>query len=266
MRGRRRNSGDRTTTVRPGARSASLVTPKTIVGLVAGAVALLVLFGGDIRRALVARFDPRISFEEREGEARGRADEERKSVNADAPIFEGEVYRTEGRLREASAVAVAASLAGVAGFAERRPARNVDELLTGVARRGLLPPGVEFVPERRLLVSEHSTLHLRFRPEPFAIEVLSLGRQRRDGPGLLVRVPDEPNDERRQNRGRYFYSLRLEDVTVPEAFANAAAVQAAGWQVDHMQARLPDGVNAQHLAAWTRAHQQVVNSATRPTR
>jgi len=138
---------------------------------------------------------------------------------------------------------------------ERRPVLRVDELLAEIGRRNLLPPGVEYVPERKLLVSEHSTIFLRFRPDPFGVEVLSLGRERMDGAGLLVRVPDETdNSQIRQSpsRQRYFYSFRLENITVPEAFVNASAVRAAGWQTDYFDARLPDNADAEQLAAWTR--------------
>ena len=226
-------------------------TPKRVVGVVATCAVLLLLYGGDIRRALTGHYNPRISFE-RGARASGAGAPRRASEPApQGAVFDGEVYRTEGRLREASAVAIAASLSGVARGVERRPVLSVDELLDEIVRRGLLPPGVELVRERNLLVSERSTIHLRFRPEPFGVEVISLGRERADGPGLLLRVPDD--DTSPQNtRQRYFYSFRLENVTVPEAFAGASAVQAAGWQIDYLNAQFPEGADAEQLAAWTR--------------
>jgi hypothetical protein len=229
------------------------MTPKRVVGLVATVVVLLLLYGGEIRRALTGHYNPRISFENgaraSDRRARGRA----AQSSTQAAVFDGEVYRTEGRLREASAVVVAATLSGIGRITERSPVRTVDELLEEIVRRGLLPPGVEFVPERTLLVSNHSTIHVRFRTEPFGVEVVSLGRERADGPGLLLRVPDESAASKNALQ-RYFYSFRLEKISVPEAFANASAVESAGWQVDYLDAQLPEGVNAEHLAAW--AHEQ----------
>ena len=226
--------------------------PKQVVGLVATGVVLLLLYGGDIRRALTGHYNPRISFE-RNAQARAkRAARRANESSSQAAVFDGEVYRTEGRLREASAVVIAATLSGVARSTERRSVTTVDELLEEIAARGLLPPGVELVRERHLLVSEHSTIHVRFRPDPFGVEVISLGRERADGPGLLLRVPDE-NVTSQAGRQRYFYSFRLENITVPEAFANASAVEAAGWQIDYVDAQLPVGANAEQLAAW--AHQ-----------
>lgn len=230
------------------------LTPKMVVGSVASMVVLLLLFGGDIRRALVGGYNPRISFA-RGGEPSGGRSARRVNENAAqaAPVFDGEVYRTEGRLREASAIAIAATLSGIAGSAERHPVRSVDELLAGISNRHLLPPGVEFVPERKLFISEHSTIYLRFRPDPFGVEVLSLGRERLDGAGLLVRVPDDAGTQQNA-RQRYFYSFRLENITVPEAFAPTGGVLAAGWQADYFDAQLPDGTNTEQLAQWT--HEQ----------
>jgi hypothetical protein len=225
--------------------------PKQVVGLVATGVVLLLLYGGDIRRALTGHYNPRISFERNVQARARRAARRANESSSQEAVFDGEVYRTEGRLREASAVVIAASLSGVARSTERRPVSTVDELLEEIAARGLLPPGVELVRERHLLVSEHSTIHIRFRPDPFGIEVVSLGRERADGPGLLLRVPDE-NAASQAGRQRYFYSFRLENITVPEAFANASAVEAAGWQIDYVDAQLPEGANAEQLAAWTR--------------
>jgi hypothetical protein len=228
--------------------------PKHVVGLVATGVVLLLLYGPEIRRALTGHYNPRISFEQGARASTRRSSRRANESSSQAAIFDGEVYRTEGRLREASAVLIAATLSGIARSTERRPVRTVDELLEEVAARGLLPPGVELVRERRLLVSEHSTIHVRFRPDPVGVEVVSLGRERADGPGLLLRVPDE-NTASQAGRQRYFYSFRLENITVPEAFANASAVQAAGWQVDYVDARLPEGATPEQLAEWARRQQ-----------
>lgn len=228
------------------------LTPKMVVGTVASLIAFVVLFGGDIRRVLVGHYNPRISFE-RGARASNDRSVRRAEAAQSAPVFEGEVYRTEGRLREASAVAIAASLSGIARAVERRPVRSVDELFAEIINRRLLPPGVEFVPERKLFVSAHSTLYLRLRPDPFGVEILSLGRERLDGAGLLVRLPDETSNQT-ERRQRYFYSFRLENVTVLEAFTPASSVLAAGWQGDYFDAQLPAGANAQQLAQWTREH------------
>ncbi len=227
-------------------------SPMLVVGLVAASVGLLLLFGNDLKRFLSDRLDPRISFQQ--GERRGaQAGESQNKQPPSTVVFDGEVYRTEGRLREASAVAIAASLTGVASASDGRPVRDVAELLKGIKERGLLPPGVEFLPDRNLLVSEHSTIHVRLRPQPFAVEVLSLGRERLDGAALLLRVPDEQQNPKQP--ARYFYSLRLEDTQVPEPFVNASAVLSCGWQADTLRPELPEGVKPEQLTAWAGSQQ-----------
>lgn len=61
------------------------------------------------------------------------------------------------------------------------------------------------------------------------------------------------------------YSFRLENITVPEAFAKAEAVEAAGWQIDYVEAQLPEGANPEQLDEWTRSLPQSV-TATENTR
>lgn len=222
-------------------------SPMFVMGLVAASVGLLLLFGNDLKRFFSDRLDSRISFEP-SGRRGARAGEAQNKQPASPVIFDGEVYRTEGRLREAGAVAIAASLTGAASASDGRPVRDVAELLKGIKARGLLPPGVEFVPDRNLLVSEHSAIHVRLRPRPFAVEVLSLGRERLDGAALILRVPDERRDLRQP--ARYFYSLRLEDIKVPEPFVNASMVLACGWQTDSIRPELPRGAKAGQLTAW----------------
>lgn len=227
-------------------------SPMRVMGLVALSVGLLLLFSNDLKRFFSDRLNPRISFQQ--GSRHGAQAVESQNKQPTSPvIFDGEVYRTEGRLREASAVAIAASLTGVASASEGRPVRDVAELLKGIKVRGLLPPGVEFIPDRNLLVSEHSTIHVRLRLQPFSVEVLSLGRERLDGAALIVRVPDEQQNPKQPTR--YFYSLRLNDIKVPEPFVNASMVLACGWQMDTIRPELPEGAKPEQLAAWADSQQ-----------
>lgn len=229
------------------------MSPIFIVGTVATGMMLLLLGGGYIRRAFVTRLDPRISIEE--GGAGGRSAREGKRAKTDAsssPVFDGEVYRTESRLRETGALAIAASLYGVRTIAEHRPARTVNELLAGVAARGLMPPGLNLVPNESAVASQYGTLYVRFRPQPFAVEVLSMPRERTDGPCLLLRVPDTDESSHSRERVRYFQATRLDGVRVPPPFALASEIQSLGWTVEKMRASQPNDMDAQRLAAWVR--------------
>jgi hypothetical protein len=96
------------------------LSPSSVVGLVAVLVGLLLLFGNDLKRFFSDRLDSRISFQQgrRRGTQPGDGQNKKPTTSV---IFDGEVYRTEGRLREASAVAIAASLTNVASASEGRP-------------------------------------------------------------------------------------------------------------------------------------------------
>jgi hypothetical protein len=223
-------------------------SPMFVEGTVAAFLGLLLLTAPALKRFFSDHLTPRISFDQ--GRARRESDGVTQSQKPTTTmIFDGEVYRTEGRLREASAVAIAATLSGVASLTERRPIHNVSELLQDIARRGLLPPGVELAPDRNLLVSEHSRVHVRLRAEPFAVEILSIGRERLDGAALLLRVPD--GLQNKNEPARYFYSLKLEDVRVPDPFAIPSAVLACGWQMGTIRPSTPtEGASEAQLTAW----------------
>src|SRR5215210_7071563 len=97
-------------------------TPMFVVGTVAVLFGLLLLTAPAVKHFFTDRFSPRISFEQGQAPHQGDGAAKRPKPTA-TTIFDGEVYRTEGRLREASAVAIAATLSGVASLAERRPVR-----------------------------------------------------------------------------------------------------------------------------------------------
>jgi hypothetical protein len=145
------------------------------------------------------------------------------------PVLEGEVPFTADRLREAAAVSVAGGLYAATERMGGRRIAGVVELLTGMTRAGLLPPGLKFAEQQPgVLVSERGTLYVRYRPEPLGIEVVSVGSKRTDGPMMLLRVPDE-------SEGVYYRALRLDGVPVPAPFVPAAEVVAQGWTREELR-------------------------------
>ncbi len=219
----------------------------------AATVLLLVLFGGGhIRRAFVERLNPRITVEARSPSERSRNERGERTAPASGAIFDGEVYRTEARLRETGALAIATSLYGIRAIAERRPVGSVGELLNGVTERNLVPPGLTLLPDQAAFASAHATLHVHFRPQPFGVEILSVPRTRADGACLLVRVPDIDGERAAgaDTRVRFYQAMRLEGVRLPQPFALPSEIQAHGWSVETMRATLPSDANPQQLATW----------------
>ncbi len=116
-----------------------------------------------------------------------------------------EVPRTAERLRDLTAVAIASMTYVVEGTLGGRPPRNVDQIINGIVWRDLIPR--EWVTSQRgVLQMPNGTVHLRYSLTSLSMEVLSIPRDRSDGPALLIRLPDSENTT---VGPRYFESMQL---------------------------------------------------------
>lgn len=160
-----------------------------------------------------------------------------------------EVPRTAERLRDATAVAIASMTYVVEGTLGGRPPGNVDQIINGVVRRDLIPR--EWVtPHSGVLQMPNGTVHLRYSPASLSVEVLSIPRDRSDGPALLIRLPDSENTT---VGPRYFESMQLDGIVYPSPFAPLPIVISAGWQQRQFkQTQLPDAERAQ-LEQWPKS-------------
>lgn len=135
--------------------------------------------------------------------------------------------RLAERVTEAEGLALGLVLVA-AETAMRRRALPADAgaLASGLT---LLPPGVSADPSRPgVFVSRTSELAIRYRHDPFAIEVVSLGRTgvERDGEMVLVCVRgDEPE----------LYIALESGATVPRPFAGEGELEAAGFKRESMR-------------------------------
>jgi hypothetical protein len=166
--------------------------------------------------------DPTVSIER--GQSAGPS--ETASVAGDSNLpDDGEVYRTADRLREASALALAAALRAASAQAEGHTIYSAAHLIDEIRSAGLLPPRV--TADRSMgLRADRSRLLLRYRPKPLAIEVLSFPNSREDGPALMVRIPSLSSDG---DRVSVFIAERLGEAVVPEQFASVSDCLRAGW-------------------------------------
>ena len=209
------------------------ISPLTVVCamaiLVVASSAIVNHFLGKSTRAI----DPRVTMEG------GRSVEEKELKDKElrrrvvVTAMDGEVARTADRAGEAQAVAIATSLYAASEQIKGRTLRTADDLLAGVAAQNLLPPGLTLAQGEGVIASAHSNMFVRYRPVPLAIEVLALGREARDGPALLVRVPD---DNAKDGGAGLFMATRIRDVKIPPAFAPASEVISAGWSLEPMRA------------------------------
>lgn len=209
----------------------------------AGALVLAVLLANYLAHRNVPSVDPTVSIESAQNN--DSSSSRVANVTPNLPD-DGEVYRTAERLREASAVALAAGLYVAGEQVNRRYPQSVDSVIAGFRSAGLLPPGIT-VDARAMLLSPFSTELLRFRSDPLAIEVIDVPHSREDGPALMVRIPGSGTDG---ERGSVFIADRLGDIDLPSPFASISDCVRAGW-IDQPinQAETPQE-QQQQLRAW----------------
>jgi hypothetical protein len=147
----------------------------------------------------------------------------------DPPTFrwpDSEVPRTAERLRDVTAVAIAASTYVAEGTMTGRTPHDAQEIALGIAKRQLIPP--EWLTSQSgVLQTAHGTLHVRYSPGTLSVEVISMPASRADGPAILIRIPD---DENTTVGPRYFESMNVDGILYPNPFAPIPEVITAGWQ------------------------------------
>jgi hypothetical protein len=101
----------------------------------------------------------------------------------------GEVPRTAERLRDITAVAIAAATCLVEESLHGRAPREADEIITRVDQRKLIASEWR-TDEPGVLRTPHDTIHLRYSPRNLTVELISVPNERIDGPAILIRIPD----------------------------------------------------------------------------
>jgi hypothetical protein len=215
---------------------------RTPLLIATAALLLIVMLAKYLSTRYIASVDPTVSIE------RAQNDDTSNQRNATAPNLpdDGEVYRTAERLREASAVALAAGLYVAGEQVNRRYAQSPDSVIAGLRSAGLLPPGIT-VDGRAMLLSPFGRLLLRFRSEPMAIEVIDLPQTRQDGPAIMVRIPGSGPDG---EQGSVFIADRLGDIDLPSPFASISDCVRAGWIDQPINQTDTPQEQQQQLRAW----------------
>lgn len=161
-----------------------------------------------------------------------------------------EVPRTAERLRDVTAVAIAAMTYVVESELSGHVARNTAEIITGIVKRGLIPsewltdqPGVLQMP--------NGSVCLRYSRASLSVELISVPKERTDGPAILIRLPDSENVG---VGARYFESMQVDGIIYPEPFAPIPAIIASGWQPRlFKQTQIAETERAQ-LEQWARSN------------
>jgi hypothetical protein len=158
----------------------------------------------------------------------------------DPPTYrwpDSEVPRTAERLRDVTAVAIAASTYVAEGTMTGRTPHDAGEITAGIAKRQLIP--LDWLTNQSgVLQTAHGTLHVRYSPSTLSVEVISMPSDRSDGPAMLIRIPD---DENTGVGPRYFESTQVDAITYPSPFASIPEVISTGWRGRaYRQTQLPN--------------------------
>lgn len=214
-----------------------------LVSVLGGAFFMLVVVPLVLHRqqsAKMATVDPQVTI----GDG-GSESSERTSV----PKYrwpDSEVPRTAERLRDVTAVAIAASTTVVDYAMHGRVPINADAILKEITARGFLP--VEWLTDQPgVLQMAHSTVQLRYSSKDLTVECLSVPKERTDGPAILIRLPDAENSS---VGSRYFESMQVDGINYPAPFTPVSQIIASGWQPrPFKQTQIPDEQRAQ-LEQW----------------
>lgn len=210
-----------------------------VISVVGGAFLVLVLLPLILQRgksASMATVDPEVMI----GDAGSRLSPPPFTPSYRLP--DSEVPRTAERLRDVTAVGVAAVTYVMEGAIREHPPHDISEIVAAIVERQLIP--AEWVTNQPgVLQMQHSTVYLRYSPDYVQIEVVSVPKERQDGPGILIRIPDPENPSA---SARYFESLHLDGIIYPSPFAPIAEIVTAGWQPRlFQQTQFPDDQRAQ---------------------
>ena len=214
--------------LKPKHRAVILQHPKLTTLLIAGPATIVVVAALVTSHFRSRAIDPRVTVELGEV-ANGTLAPAGRTVIA--TTIDGEVARTAERIGEATALTLSVSLYAASEQIRGCAPRGAKDLLSGLAARNLLPPGLALTRVEGNLVSTYGNIWVRYRPEPLGVEVISVGRKLSDGPALIVRTPDELSEK---GEAKLYVAGSLSAVIIPAPFSPAAEVIALGWSPEFL--------------------------------
>jgi hypothetical protein len=221
---------------------ASVVTATTLCVILLVIVSTLISAHRNRINARVEIADPMIES----------SDAQAKKVSATFNIPDGEVERTAVRVREASALVMGLTLTAVNEALARRLPQNVETLIGIFVEQNLLPPGIRFHNQKGILESDHATIYVRYRPEPLAIEIVSIGRAEQDGPPIIARIVTGVDDN---SGAALFIAKQIKDSSIPAPFLAIAQVAAMNWSVEPLREPALSPKEIEQVNAWLQSRE-----------
>lgn len=163
----------------------------------------------------------------------------------------GEVERMAVRVREVAGLVYGLTLLAVTEQMHNRRIGNVQALLQLLAQRNLLPPGMQPQPTAGALTTERATLYVRYRPQPFGLEVVSVGSEPLDGPAVIARLTANGDE---QTGALLLIAKQNTGVALPAPFAPLDQVVALGWQIEPLRERASTPNESDQLRQWAKQY------------
>lgn len=163
-----------------------------------------------------------------------------KQTNVSLP--EGEVARMASRVREVSALVMGLTLLAVNEAITQHPVRSAEELTERFITRGLLPPTIRPSNARAILESDSAVLYVRYRSEPLALEIISLGRETGDGAPIIGRIITGSEEN-----AALFIARKTVNASLPAPFLPAARIVAMNWSAEPWRERTFTPQELEHL-------------------
>ena len=220
-----------------------------VAALVIGCFAVARLRGPDVVEAhIILEDDP----------VRAAAAGRKARPRAYYDVMQDPNYRTADRLRDASSVALLLGLRRIHVFAQKQPPPpSVTALLAGILPE-LQANGVTPAPDGSpgVLLGPGSTIYVRYRIAPFAVEVISIPHNNKSGDNIIVRLPADDNarDNSEANSVSIYTHSYVREVPLPAPFASRELIMATGWKAETLrQSSLTPEQVSQIVAALRRA-------------
>lgn len=155
------------------------------------------------------------------------------------------------RVREVAGLIYGLTLLAVTEQMQNRRVGNVPTLLQLLAQRNLLPPGMQPQPKAGALTTERATLYVRYRPQPFGLEVVSVGNEALDGPAVIARLTASGGE---QTGALLLIAKQNAGVALPAPFASLDQVVALGWQIEPLRERASTPNESDQLRQWAKQY------------
>lgn len=173
---------------------------------------------------------------------------QRQATSASAfQLPHGEVERIAVRVREVAGLLYGLTALAVTEQIQQRRVTNVQSLLQLLAMRNLSPPGMSLQANAGALVSARATLYVRYRPQPFGLEIVSVGHEQLDGPAVIGRLDGAASET---TDAVLLIAKRTVGTTLPAAFAPLEQTLALGWQMETLRPHAGTEAEMQQLEQW----------------